>query len=116
MRVLLALALLIVGAATAVAAVAVHHRWWGLALAAAAVVAVLVAVGPGWATRLPFAAGFGLVLLRLAVARPEGDYVVAAEPQGYLLLLLGLVVVAAAIATLPRPGRVRRRERVSADT
>ncbi len=116
MRVLLALVLLVVGAGSGVAAVAVHGHWWGLALAAAAVLATLVAVGPGWTTRLPFAVGFGLVVARLAVARPEGDYVVAADAKGYLLLLLALVVVATAIATLPRPGRVRRHEQVPTDT
>ena len=30
-------------------------------------------------------------VLRLAITRPEGDYVVAANPQGYLVLLLTLV-------------------------
>lgn len=108
MRVLLALAMLVVGAVSAVAAVAVHGRWWGLVLAGAATLATLVAVGPGWTTRLPFALGFGLAVLRLAITRPEGDFVVAAEVHGYLLLLLTLLVVALGVATLPRPGRERR--------
>jgi len=116
MRVLLAVVLLVVGAGSAVAAVAVHGHWWGLALTIAAVLATLVALGPGWATRLPFAAGFGLGVLRLALGRPEGDFLVAADAPGYLLLLLALVVVAAAVATLPRPGRGRRRQHVPTDT
>lgn len=110
-RVLRALALLLAGAASAVAAVAVHGRWWGFALATAAVLASLVAVGPGWSTRLPFALGFGLVVLRLTVSRPEGDYVIAGNAQGYGMLLLTVAVAALAVATLPRPGRERRRER-----
>jgi hypothetical protein len=116
MRAVLALALLVVGALSAVAAVAVHGHWWGLALAAAAVLAALVAVGPGWATRLPFAAGFGLVVLRLAISTTEGDFVLAADVQGYLMLLLTLVVVVVALATLPRPGRERRRKDAATPT
>ena len=107
-RALLAVALLVVGAASGLAAVAVHGRWWGLALATTAVLATLWALGAGWATRLPFAAGFGLVVLRLAVSRPEGDFLVAGDARGYLLLLLTLLVVATAVATLPRPGERRR--------
>lgn len=115
MRVLLAVTMLAVGGISAAAAVAVHGRWWGLVLAAAAVLATLVAVGAGWSTRLPFAAGFGLVVLRLAIARPEGDYVLAGNAQGYLMLLLTLVVVAVAVATLPRP-RLGRPARTSSPT
>lgn len=107
MRGLRAVVLLVVGAVSAVAAVAVHGHWWGLALAGAAALATLVAVGPGWSTRLPFAAGFGLVVVRLAVTRPEGDFVLAADVHGYLMLALTLVVVAVALATLPRPSRDR---------
>ena len=110
MRVLLALALLAVGAVSAVAAVAVHGRWWGLGLAIAAVLTSLVAVGPGWSTRLPFAVGFVGMVVRLALTRPEGDYVLAADAQGYLLLGLALVVAGFSLGTLPRPGRERRRE------
>jgi hypothetical protein len=116
-RALVALALLGAGALSAVAAVAVHGRWWGLALAAAAVVATLLAVGPGWSTRLPFAVGFAGMVLRLALTRPEGDFVLAADLQGYLLLLLTLAVAGLALGTLPRPARERAdgRPRMSAD-
>lgn len=107
-RVLLTLALLVAGAVSGVAAVAVHGRWWGLGLATVAVLATLVALGPGWTTRLPFGLGFGLVVLRLAVARPEGDVAIAGDTRGYLVLLLTLVAVVVAVATLPRPGRERR--------
>ena len=82
-----------------------------MALAAAAVLATLVAVGPGWSTRLPFAVGFGAVVLRLSLARPEGDYLLASDAQGYALLLLALVAACFAVATLPRPGSERRRGR-----
>lgn len=107
MRLLWALPVLLVGAVTAVAAVAVHGRWWGLGLVVLAVGAVLVALAPGWTTRLAFAAGFVPVVARLAIPRPEGDYAVADDPQGYLLLLLTVVVAFWSIATLPRPRRGR---------
>lgn len=111
-----ALALLAVGGISAVATVAVHGRWWGLGLAVATVGVTLVAVGAGWSTRLAFAAGFALVVIRLAITRPEGDYVVAANAQGYLVLLLTLAIVAFAVATLPRPSRKVPHEAVAADT
>ena len=108
MRLVLVPLLLLLGAASGVAAVAVHGWWWGFALAAAAVLATLVALPPGWSTRLPYAVGFGLVVGRLAVARAEGDFMVAGDLRGYLVLLLTLVVGVVAVATLPRPGGRRR--------
>jgi len=105
MRVLLGLVLLVVGAVTGLATVAVHGHTWGLVLAVVAVPAALLAVGPGWATRPPFALGFVAVVVRLAVPRPEGDFMVAADLPGYALLALTLAVVVVAVATLPRPAR-----------
>jgi hypothetical protein len=116
MRVLLALVLLAVGAGSAVAAVAVHGRWWGLVLATAAVLVSLAALGPGWSTRLPFAVGFVGVVGRLALTRPEGDFVLAADARGYLFLLLTLVVAGTTLATLPRPGTGRRRGEAASPT
>lgn len=116
MRALLALPLLLLGALTAVATVAVHGRWWGLALACGAVLATEVAVGPGWATRLAFAGGFVPVVVRLAVARPEGDFVIGADAAGYALLVLTVVVAVLAAATLPRPGSGRSGERAGRET
>lgn len=104
MRGLRALALLLVGALSGIAAVALHGRWWGFALATVAVLATLAALGPGWSTRVPFALGFGLVVLRLAVSRPEGDFLIAGDTRGYLVMVLSLVVAAVAVGTLPRPG------------
>jgi hypothetical protein len=96
---------LLAGIATGVAAVAVHEWWWGLLLASAAALMVVVAAPAGWATRLPFALGFGGVVGLFAVPRGEGDYLVAADRTGYAVLGLALVVLMFAVATLPRPGR-----------
>lgn len=97
--------LLLVGAVTGVAAVAVHSLWWGLPLAAAAVAAALAGAGRGWLTRLPLALGFVATVGFAVPRRPEGDYVVAGNLPGLLLLLLALVALLVALVTLPRPRR-----------
>lgn len=101
-----ALGLLLVGALTAAAAVLSHELWWGLPLVAAGLLASYAAVGPGWSTRLPLAAGFAGVVVASLGTRPEGDYLVSSSTRGYLLLLLTLVLVVASLVTLPRPRRV----------
>jgi hypothetical protein len=93
----------VLGAATTVAAVAVHGRWWGLLLALAATAAALAALPPG-SPRFGYAVGWAAMLGYLLVPRGEGDYVVAQDTGGYVLLVTALVVVVAAIVTLPRPG------------
>ena len=105
MRVLAALALLVAGAATGVATVAVHDRWWGLALAVTATAATLVALPAGWWSRLPFALGWVGFIGWIVNPRPEGDYVIAQDAQGYLLLAVAFVALVFGVATLPRPRR-----------
>jgi len=92
-RVVVALVVLALGAATGVCAVALHPRWWGLALGVAATLATLVALPGGWWSRLPFALGFVVVLALLTDQRAEGDYLVASDLQGHLLLGFGVVVL-----------------------
>ncbi len=103
LRIAAAPVLLLVGAATAAATVVAHELWWGLPLAAAALLASFVWIGRGWLTRLPLALGFVAVVLLGVSTRPEGDYLIASSTPGYLLLLLALVVLVAAVITLPRP-------------
>ena len=100
---------LLAGVAAGVATVAVYQWWWGLLLGAAATLLTLLAAPAGWSTRLPFAAGFGLAVLLLAVPRGEGDYLVSGTGPGYAVLGLALVVVMIALSTLPRPGRTSPR-------
>jgi hypothetical protein len=104
-RVVSLLLLLVAGAVTGVAAVAVHQRWWGLALVVAAVTATMLALPRGWWARLPFALGFVAVLGVAMTPRPEGDYLIPGNAQGYALLGVGLLAFLFAVATLPRPGR-----------
>ncbi|MFT4286679.1 DUF6113 family protein [Nocardioides sp.] len=104
MRLLRALAGLVVGAAVGTASVWVHDRWWSLGLAAAATVAALWAAPPG-PTRTLYAAGWLLPMALFTFTRPEGDFVVAQSGLGYAYLGLGLVVIMLAIATIPPPRR-----------
>jgi hypothetical protein len=109
------LAALLLGGAVAVAAVAVHRQTvdalpWGVVLA------VVASVGVGWSARhvwpprptLASAYGLGwLVVFGVALlGRPEGDYAIAADVRGYLLIATALVMVAlsvsAAASTRPR--------------
>ncbi|MEX0427588.1 hypothetical protein AB3X52_08160 [Nocardioides sp. DS6] len=108
LRAAAALGLLGAGFVVGLSAVALHARWWGLALGAVATLAALVALPPGLWSRASYAVGW-LVALGLAmVPRPEGDYAVASDAPGYLLIGVGLVLLVGALATLP-VGRRRSR-------
>ncbi|WP_122816628.1 hypothetical protein [Nocardioides pantholopis] len=102
-RVLVPLLALVLGLATALATVAVHGRWWGLALGLAATVAAAVALPPG-RCRVAYAVGWAAMLGYLVVPRGEGDYAVGGNVPGYTLLVAALLLVVAALVTLPRPG------------
>ena len=106
-RLLAAAGLLLAGAVTGVATVALHQLWWGLALGIAAVLAAVVALPPGWWSRLAFAVGFVVMVGWLTVPRSEGDYVVSQDVQGYAVLVLGVVALVGALVTLP--GRMTSR-------
>lgn len=79
-----------------------HSYWWGLALGVAATIACLVAVAGGWWRRLPIAIGWDAAVLGLSFERPEGDYLVASDTLGYLLLASCVVVLCGGIVGLRR--------------
>jgi hypothetical protein len=99
-RPLVALACLILGAGVGLATVLLHGYGWGLGLGIAATAATLVALPGGWWRRLPFALGWTAMLGVATVQRPEGDYVVASDAAGYLLLATGAVVLGAGFVGL----------------
>ncbi|WP_028643039.1 DUF6113 family protein [Nocardioides sp. URHA0020] len=103
MRLLAALGLLLAGAVTAVATVAVHELVWGFVLAVAATSMTVLALPPGWWSRLAFVVGWVAMVGWLTVPRPEGDYLVSQDWQGYAVLGLGMVLLVVGLATLPRP-------------
>jgi hypothetical protein len=98
-----------VGAVTSLAALAVHRAgpaWLGLAVA--------TSLGVAWvlrATEMPrlgaaYCLGW-LAVFGIAVAgRAEGDYVVAGDLEGYLLMAVGFALVVLGITSLGR-GRGR---------
>ena len=105
MRVLIAVGLLLAGAATGVASVGLHEMWWGLVFAAVASIVAVVALPAGWWSRLAFVVGWDLAVGWLVIPRAEGDYVISEDAQGYAVLALGLVILVLGVATLPRPAR-----------
>jgi hypothetical protein len=96
------LGMLAVGLATGLAVVLLHDRVLGLLLGLAATAATVVAA-PGGARRLGFVAGWAAIVVYAAVPRPEGDYLLAADLEGYLLLAAVPVLVVVALVTFPRP-------------
>lgn len=108
-----AVLLLLTGAVTGLSVLALHHRSWALVTGLVATSLALVALPPGWWIRLPFGLGWVLVVGLAAAGRPEGDYLLARTPRGYVVLGAALVVLCVAVATLPRrrvtpPGEARR--------
>lgn len=93
MRGLVALGCLLLGAVVGLAAVLLHGYGWGLGLGIAATAATLAALPGGWWARLAFALGWTGLLGVATVQRPEGDYLIAADASGYLLLATGAVVL-----------------------
>lgn len=86
------------------AAVVLHQAWGWLVLAAAAAGAVMTWLRPG-AARMGFAAGWTVAVLRGALPKPEGDYLVPANGPGWTLLAGSLALVLAALVTLRPRGR-----------
>ncbi len=79
-----------------------HGYWWGLLLGIATTGAWLVAIPGGWWLRLPFAVGWGAAVLALSAERSEGDYLVATDARGYVLLGTGVAVLIGGIIGVRR--------------
>lgn len=104
MRLLLAAGLLLAGALTGVAVVALHELVWGFALGLAASVVTVLALPAGWWRRLAFVVGWVVTVGFLSVPRPEGDYLISQDWQGYGVLVLGMALLVVGVGTLPRRG------------
>ena len=103
MRWLLLPAAVLLGVFVGVCVVAVHSTAWGLVLGLATTAATLVALPAGAPTRLPFGLAWGAIVVWLSVARPEGDYLVASDAAGYVVLIAVPVVVVASALGIRRP-------------
>ena len=91
---------LIGGLMIGTAAVLVHDTWWGLPLAILSTAATARALTAG-APRVGFSLGWAIAVGVFAVPRPAGDYLVASGFTGYTMLIMALVVMIAAMATVP---------------
>ena len=101
--VLRAAGLLVLGAVVGIACVGVHNTWWGLPLALVTTAASAYALPGGWTGRAPFALGWAVVVAALALPRPEGDFLIAGDLNGYVLLGFGLALLVASLVTVPPP-------------
>lgn len=106
---------LVLGGAVAVASLAVHRDLLGgfpagLVLVAATSVYVAWVLRRFTATGRPAASyclGWLLVLTYVLVGRPEGDFVIAADLEGYALIGVGLVLVVLLVSSLVGRGAAR---------
>lgn len=99
----------LVGVLTAVPGVLLHQAWWGLALTVAASATTSVALPAGW-SRVGYAAGWAGALSLLVGMRPEGDYLVPARAEGYVLMGVALGLVVVSLVTVPPPSAPERVE------
>jgi hypothetical protein len=106
--VVLALVLLVVGAAGGLATVLLHQERWFLVLGLAAALASTLALPRGW-RRTAFMLGWAGAVAWATVPRAEGDYLIPGNGSGYLLLGGSLVVLLLALAT-SGPGRRARED------
>jgi hypothetical protein len=108
---------LLLGAAVALAAVAVHRSAFPVGL----VLALLTTYAVAWwlirsrrpRTAASYALGWLAVLLAVTLGRPEGDFALASDVEGYALLIAGLPMLLVAIVSLaggrgPRSGGAAR--------
>lgn len=96
MRTLLAL---LVGAVSGAAGTLLHQHWWGLGLALGTGLVVLAWLPPG-VVRVAFAVGWCVPVLRGALARPAGGFLIGADAAGWSFIAGSLVLLVAALVTV----------------
>ena len=106
------LAALLVGVLSGAAGTVLHQAWWGMTLGLGTALVVLAWLPPG-GVRLAFALGWCLPVLRGALARPAGGFLVGADAMGWSFLAGSGVLLVAALATV-RSGRAPTRRPVPA--
>jgi hypothetical protein len=95
-RALLALA---VGVVSGAAGTLLHQSWWGLALALGTGLVVLAWLPPG-PVRVAFAVGWCVPVLRGALERPAGGFLIGSDAPGWSFLAGSSVLLVAALATV----------------
>jgi Family of unknown function (DUF6113) len=105
------LACVVLGALVALASVAVHRSVfpWGLLLALATTFAVpwWLLASPRPRTAASYVVGWLVLLALVVTGRPEGDYALASDLEGYSLMVAGMVLVLMGIVAFAG-GRRRR--------
>ena len=99
MRALLAVGVGLVGLVSGAAGTLLHQEWWGLALAVTAGLAGLSWLPPG-AVRLAFAVGWCVAVVRGALERPAGGFLIASDASGWSWLAASFVLLLAALLTV----------------
>jgi hypothetical protein len=102
----LGLAALVVGLVSGAAGTLVHQRWWGLALALGAALATLAWL-PAGGVRVAFAAGWCVPVLRGALERPGGGFLIGGDAVGWSFLAGSAVLLVAAVTTAGAGRRTR---------
>ena len=94
---------LVVGVVSGAAGTVLHQQWWGLALALATGLVVLAWLPPG-IVRLAFAIGWCVPVLRGALERPAGGFLISADAPGWSFIGGSFVLLVAALATVASHG------------
>lgn len=89
----------VVGVVSGVAGTLLHQHWWGLALALGTALVVLGWLPPG-VVRIAFALGWCVPVVRGALERPAGGFLVGSDPPGWSFLAGSFVLLVAALATV----------------
>jgi hypothetical protein len=104
-RALQVLAAALVGLVSGAAGTLLHQSWCGLALALGTGLLVLAWLPPGL-VRLAFALGWCVPVLRGALERPAGGFLIGSDAAGWSFIAGSLVLLVAAVATVgARRGR-----------
>ena len=103
-RVLVALLVLLAGAASGLATALVHRDWYGLLLAVGVAVAVPLALPGAWWGRAAFGIGWVLAVLTTLVPPAGGGFLVVGDLLGYAMLGGSLALFGTCVAT-SRTGR-----------
>ncbi|NYE35322.1 hypothetical protein F4692_000426 [Nocardioides cavernae] len=94
-----AVAALVVGVGSGAAGTVLHDYWWGLALALGTALVVLAWL-PAGGVRLAFALGWCVPVLRGALERPGGGFLVGSDAAGWSFLAGSAVLLIAAVVSL----------------
>jgi hypothetical protein len=89
----------VVGFVSGAAGTLLHQHWWGLALALGTGLVVLAWLPPG-VVRVAFAVGWCVPVVRGALSRPAGGFLIGSDAPGWSFLAGSFVLLVAALVTV----------------